>query len=378
MRPLSGPSVLLCLALALPNLGCSVPTRRGGPGTATNPNPNSQMVIYVMDVNAPAPTDGSTNADVADGGTATGGSTAGTGTSSGTSNTTATSSAAATTTAPVITSLQELQVTIISATPQLIVGQAYDPTVSSTATATPLAVELLPAGGSSPGAPLFRTVANQDIPEASRKGSGFKMDISTLSPRLNAGDRVAVRAWSADQSRSQISDITTLAAGTGTTATTGTTGSDTAADTADTTETTTQTATNTGTTANTTGTSTALDITSVPGNTTNFAALGAAAGLSAEEVAKLPARDLCFLQQRILMGALVTYDKAHAQRPADFTLQTLVKEGLLLSLFEDPGQGTGTSNHYIIDPSGVSGITCTVHGSGVANSTTGGALGGTF
>jgi hypothetical protein len=359
-KPYTAPSLFLCLVLALPNLGCSVATRRGNRTQQTAAVPAD--VATTADVVDPAtPTNSTTNNSTTTDSTTTdattNNSTLTNATTDSTASTTSTSSTPATTSTSTATTLQDLQVTIISATPQHIVGQAYDPT---NPTGAPLPVDLLLANAPNPGAAVFRTIANLDIPEASRKGSGFKMDITGLSPPLAAGDRVAVRAWAANLSRTQISDIIAVAAPAATTTTT------------------TETAADASTTTTTTSTAVDPDIVQVPENTENFVALGAAVGMDPAEVAKLSERDLCFVHQRILMGALVTYDRAKPERPADFTLQTLVTDGFLPALFDDPGQGARTSNHYIIDPTGVNEITCVVHGAFVANSTTASALGANF
>jgi hypothetical protein len=231
----------------------------------------------------------------------------------------------------------ELQVTIIRATTQEVVGQAFDP-----AGGAPLSVELVRPDG---GAPLAQAVANQDISEASRKGAGFKMDLSGTP--LSVGDRVAVRAAGAD-GRTQASDVTTVAAPAAAAAGAGAgAGSATGDD------------------------PLTLALSGASGG--DLASMLSAVGTGNSP--NLSERYLCYAQQQSIASALNAYDNTHDSRPAGFTLQTLVKEGLMKAIPDDTGQGAGTSDHYVLDESGISGVFCTVHGSAVENSSFGGGAG---
>lgn len=72
----------------------------------------------------------------------------------------------------------------------------------------------------------------------------------------------------------------------------------------------------------------------------------------------------CYANQRTLVGAVEMYnlDKNLKVTNLDAALlQELVKGGYLSKIPDDPGQGEGTADHYVLTTVG-GGITCTVHG----------------
>ncbi|MBI3892511.1 MAG: hypothetical protein HY303_13390 [Candidatus Wallbacteria bacterium] len=73
----------------------------------------------------------------------------------------------------------------------------------------------------------------------------------------------------------------------------------------------------------------------------------------------------CLANQRTLAGAIEMYNldfNTKTERIDSELLAKLVKGGYLQRAFDDPGQGPGSSSHYVLTQSG-SGISCTVHGS---------------
>lgn len=73
----------------------------------------------------------------------------------------------------------------------------------------------------------------------------------------------------------------------------------------------------------------------------------------------------CYANQKTLVGAIEMFDLDRKTRTTvldDALFVRLKSGGYLQSIPQDPGQGTGTSGHYILTTSG-NGIRCQVHGS---------------
>src|SRR5205085_2465406 len=72
----------------------------------------------------------------------------------------------------------------------------------------------------------------------------------------------------------------------------------------------------------------------------------------------------CFANQKTLADAVTKYNRDHNTKVSsldhDF-LVGLVRDGYLKRLFDDPGQGPATVDHYEFSPDG-NGMTCRVHG----------------
>lgn len=74
-------------------------------------------------------------------------------------------------------------------------------------------------------------------------------------------------------------------------------------------------------------------------------------------------KEACYWNQKILIGALEMYklDKNTVVEVVDPAFQaTLVSEGYLKQVLDDPGQGPDTANHYSLRKDGA--FDCTVHG----------------